>query len=152
MDLQPNPCPERLFYFRHRFRGGQRALRGLLVAAPWMDVLLLVLIFFITQSSFVVQPGVSIELPPAPLTGGVRYGDLIVAVPQEGVFFFRDERMTASGLAVALQRAVAASPEASLLVQADARISHRGLMEVYTMARAAGVREVLLATRPPSTL
>ena len=66
---------ERLFYFRRRFHPTQRMLRGVFVPAPWLDVVLLVVLFFITQSSFVVQPGVSLELPVSPASGHERYGD-----------------------------------------------------------------------------
>ncbi len=141
---------ERLFYFRRHFHPTRRRVRGLLVTTPWIDLVLLVVLFFITQSSFVVQPGVVLDLPRAPAAGHARYGDLVVTIPQEGIFFFNDERMTAAGLADALARAAAANPDRALIVEADERIAYRTLMEVYNMAVAAGVPQVFMATRSPA--
>ena len=141
---------ERLFYFRRRFQPTQRMLRGVFVPAPWLDVVLLVVLFFITQSSFVVQPGVNLELPVSPASGHERYGDLVVTIPQEGMYFFNDERMTLDGLAAALARTVRDDPGRALLVEADGRIAHQSLVEVYNLAVSAGIRHVLLATRSPA--
>lgn len=138
---------ERLFHFRRRFHPSQRRTRGLLVSAPWVDVILLLLLFFITQSAFVVQPGVVVELPASTSEGYARFGDLVVAIPQEGMFFFNDERMTADGLANALGAAARDNPDRALIVEADQRIAHQTLVDVYNMAVSAGLRQVLLATR-----
>ena len=141
---------ERLFHFRRRFHPSQRRTRGLLVSAPWVDVVLLMLLFFITQSPFVVQPGVVVELPVSASEGYARFGDLVVAIPQEGMFFFNDERMSADGLANALGVAARDNPDRALIVEADQRIAHQTLVEVYNMAVSAGLRQVLLATRSPA--
>lgn len=141
---------ERLFYFRRRFHPSQRRTRGLLVSAPWVDVILLLFLFFITQSAFVVQPGVVLELPESTRHGYARFGDLVVAIPQEGMFFFNDERMTADGLANALTAVARENPDRALIVEADQRIAHQTLVEVYNMAVSAGLRQVLLATRSPA--
>lgn len=144
----PSPAlRDRLFYFRRRFHASHRTLRGLLTVAPWVDVVLLVLLFFMVSSSFVIQPGVVVNLPAAPLTGGVRYGSLVVTIPQEGMYFFNDERMTQDGLAGALARAAREQPDAALVVEADGRVAHATLVQVYTLAQNAGIRDVVLATR-----
>ena len=111
--------------------------------------MLLAILFWVTQSAFVVQPGVELDLPVGPASGHARYGDWVLTIPQEGMYFFNDERMTPDGLAAALARLAAAQPDRSLIVEADARIAYQTLMEVYRIATAAGVKQVLLATRSP---
>ncbi len=150
MHAQADQPRERLFYFRRRFNPANRMLRGLLITAPWVDVTLLVVIFLVSQSSFVVQPGVVLDLPTAASSGYAGYGELVVTIPQEGMYFFQDERMTPDGLAAALGRAARAQPGRSLIVEADQRVSQRTLVEVYNMAAAAGLQQVLLATRSPA--
>ncbi len=149
MHAQDDQLRERLFHFRRRFNPAQRRIRGLLVLAPWLDVVVLLLLFFITQSSFVVQPGVVLELPVSESNGYARYGDLVVTIPQEGMFFFHDERMTLDGLARALAQEARLDSDRALLIEADQRITHHTLVEVYNMAVSAGLRQVLLATRSP---
>ena len=141
----------RLFHFRRRFNPAQRRLRGLLIVSPWLDVLLLLLLFMVTQSSFVVQPGVVLELPLSESNGYARYGDLVVTIPQEGMFFFRDERMTLEGLGRALLQEARQDADRALIIEADQRITHHTLVEVYNMAVSAGLHQVLLATRSPAS-
>ncbi len=150
MSLRADQSGERLFYFRKRFHATRQSLRGLLLTTPWIDMVLLFILFLITQSSFVVQPGVTLELPVGPASGHARYGDWVVTIPQEGMYFFNDERMAPAALAAALARVAAEQPGRAVIVEADARISYRTLMDVYAMAVEAGVPQVLMATRSPT--
>lgn len=146
------PAPqriERFSVFRPRFRPSQRVLRGFTPVAPWIDFLLIFLMFLLARFSFVVQPGIAMDLPVAPATQGVRYDALVVSIPREGAYFFRDARVTTEGLAAALADAARADTNTTLIVEADARVSHGALVGVYNLARQAGIREILLASRPP---
>ena len=136
-----------LFVFRRRFQPVQRAPRGLLGVAPWVDFALLVLMVIIQQSAHVLRPGLRMELPAAPFEDGIRPDALVVTVPQEGMYFFQDERLTLDGLTLALERAARNRADAALILEADRRISHGTLVQLYNLARNAGVREVVLATR-----
>lgn len=148
---EPTPqLRERLFYFRRRFSATHRPVRALLQVAPWVNVVLLLLLFFMVNSSYVVQPGVRLQLPLAPFTDGARYGSLVVTIPQEGMFFFADQRLTLDGLASELQKAGREQPDTSLVIEADRRVSHGTLVQVYHMALGAGLRDVLWATRSPT--
>lgn len=140
--------PERLTAFRRTFNPIERAPRGLLGVAPWVDFALLLLMVIIQQSAVVLRPGVSLELPPAPFADGIRPDAVVLTVPQEGMYFFQDERLTLEGLQLALARAARApGGEAGLIIEADKRISHGSLVALYNMAHAAGFREIVLASR-----
>ena len=141
------PTPSTLFVFRRHFQAGRRAPRGLLTVAPWVDLALVFLLVLIQQSATVLRPGVRLELPAAPFVDGVRPDALVLTVPREGMYFFQDERLTLDGLSLALERAARGREGSALLVEADRRIPHGALVELYTMARAAGFHDVVLATR-----
>lgn len=139
--------PERMFIFRRRFKPTQRSPRGLLSVAPWVDFALLFMLVLIQQSASVMRPGVRLDLPRAPFVDGIRPDALVLTVPQEGMYFFQDERLTFDGLSLALGRAARAQAGAALIVEADQRVSHGTLMEIYNMARAAGIQQIVLASR-----
>jgi biopolymer transport protein ExbD len=125
--------------------------RGLLAAAPLADVVLSLVLFFVINTSFVLQPGVRLTLPSAEFASGVPYGAIVVTISQEGLIFFNDQRMPLEGLEQAFRRSVYENPDAKLIIEADGRVQHRKLIDLYNMAMAAGIREVALATRlPPS--
>jgi len=113
-----------------------------------VDIALLVWLFFLVASSYVIQPGIRISLPPADFVEGASYRNCVIAVAQEGMVFFNDERVPRESLPALLADAVKADPSGGLLIEADQRVSHRTLMEVFNMAVNAGITNVVVATRP----
>jgi biopolymer transport protein ExbD len=144
-----SPAPEYFGYLRLRQRVRRNQARGLLDVAPVADVVLLLLLFFMINSSFVLQPGISVQLPVAPFAQGTSYSSLVVTVAQEGMVFFNDERTTLLGLASGFAQARHEDPEVSLVIEADARVSHGTLVRIYNMATESGIRNISLATRMP---
>ncbi len=134
-------------FFRRRFFTRLSRCRPWPDPVPLADVVLLIFLFFVARSSFVLQPGIRIRLPAAPFEDGTAYGTLVVTLSQEGMVFFNDQRTTLGGLRSSFQQAAHERPEAVLLVEADGRVPNRTLVEVYRMAAEAGIGEVVLATR-----
>lgn len=132
---------------RRRFRSNRRLFCGTFSIVPLADVVLLVVLFLLTNFRFVLQPGVNVELPEAPFSDGAPYGPMVVVLTQEGIVLFNDERTTMEGLASAFGQAVHEHPDATIVVEADHRVQHGSIIKVLNMAAAAGVREVNLATR-----
>ena len=151
MYRQERATHDRLFYLRRKFPSKVRPVRGVLEVAPWVDVVLLIVLFFIVNSAFVLRPGISMELPVSPMTDGARYDAMVVTVSQDNMVFFNDEKSTLDGLAAMLDEAAQKRPDASLVIEADARVQNRTLVDIYNMAAAAGIKRVTLATRLPST-
>ena len=141
---------ERISYLRRRYRPHERLFKGPIDVVPLVNVVLLFVFFFILQSPFVMQPGIVVNLPTASFASGVPYGALVVTISQEGMMFFNDERMTMEELGAALAQAAFEQPDASLVLEADGRVPHSTLVQIYNMATAAGIKSVVLATRVPA--
>ncbi|HOW98659.1 MAG TPA: biopolymer transporter ExbD [Kiritimatiellia bacterium] len=142
------PEIERLSTLRRRFRTRLRPATGPMATVPLLNVFLLLWLFHIVNSAFVLQPGIRMQLPAAPFTAGAHYGTRVVTLTQEGQIFFEDERVSLAELPAALAKAVGRTPS-PLLIEADGRVRHQVLVHIYAMATEAGFREVLLATRLP---
>ena len=143
---------ERISYLRRRYRPHARLFKGPIDVVPLVNVVLLFMLFFILQSPFVMQPGITVNLPTASFASGVPYGAMVVMISQEGMMFFNDERTTMDGLAAALSQSVYDHPDMSLVIEADGRVQHNTLVQVYNLATAAGIRNVVLATRTFATV
>ncbi len=141
---------ERISSLRRKYRPRERLFKGPIDVVPLVNVVLLFIFFFILQSPFVKQPGIVVNLPTASFTSGVPYGALVLTISQGGMMFFNDERTTMEELGAALAQAVFDQPDASLVIEADGRVPHSTLVEVYNMATAAGIKSVVLATRVPT--
>ena len=141
---------DRLSGLRRCFRVTLRRNRGFVDAAPLVDVALLVFLFFLVQSSFVVQPGIRIDLPAGVFADAASYTAQVITISQHGMIFHNDERTTLDRLGPALRQSVQGQRGATLRIEADGQVDHRTLVEIYGLARDAGITDVVLATRLPA--
>lgn len=149
MRTDPVDLPERLVHMRRLYRTHPRRIRGFVDAAPMVDVGLLVFLFFVVQSAFVVQPGIRVDLPASAFADAAPYTSPVVTISQEGLIFFNDERTTLAGLGPAFRQRVHEQRDVTLLIEADGRVEHATLVRIYALAREAGITDVVLATRLP---
>ena len=147
MPTPANSIRDSLFNLKRQFRHHQRVQGVLLDIAPWVNIVLLIIFFIITQSATLKKPGLQVNLPVARATSGARYDSLVLTVPQEGVYFFADERVHWAVLADKLREAAKKTPDAELIIEADGSITHNALTGIYNLAVDAGWTKVVLATR-----
>lgn len=134
-----------------RFPHNTKIFRGQLDAAPFIGVFFLLVILMLLASGFVFIPGVRIELPQAADLPGIDGPTVVVAVDEEGNFYFENQLCDETALKQRLVAAVARSPQPlTLVVQAD-RKAQVDIVNVRlpTLARSAGIRQLLQAVRKP---
>ena len=149
MRIPDQPIPMQFRSVRRRFRGRYRRAVGPIEVTALLNVLALVGLLLFASARFVLQPGVRVRLPAAPFADGAPYGSRVLTLAQGGLMFFNDERTTLDALGAALARVGADPAGAPLLVEADEGTPYGTLMAVYALAAQAGIRDVVLATRPP---
>ena len=145
-----DPALYRVDFMNRRYRSRHAKYKGLVQAAPLMNIVLLLLLFVITNSKMVLRPGIVVNIPDSPFMSGVPYDALVVTVSQEGLIFYNDERTTLEGLGSAFAQTAYAHPDTALVIEADERVRHSTLIEIYNMAMQAGIKQIALATRVPS--
>jgi len=138
---------ERLFHLRPVFTMRHRPRSGLLEMAPWVDVLLLLLMIFIAQTAVLRKPGVAISLPSVAPNTAVPYTAQVLTAMTDGMFFFADQRLDEGALTALLRDAAARDSGGTLLIEADSALSHQSVMRIYALAVEAGWKNVVLATR-----
>ena len=148
---------------RTRFFPKSRIGQGLISMAPWVNILLLIILFVLLDTKLVVQPGRVVELPDVPFFDGTRSLMTAVvvagqtAVPADDVVFFDDVPYSLGKVAHvdmlrnALSRYSARHADADLVIQADHRASYGTVMKLIEMARAVGIARVNLASRQTVT-
>ncbi len=135
-----------------KFPRNARIFRGQLDASPFVGVLFLVAIFLLLNSSLVFVPGVAIKLPEAADLPGVTGRTVTVAVDTNRHFYLRDQIIKESDLQVELRKAVLGTKEPlTLMLVADKTIPLDTVVQLAKLARAAGLKEAILVTRPPPT-
>lgn len=133
-----------------RFPHNAKIFRGQLDAAPFLGVFFLLIIFLLLNSAFVFTPGVPITLPEGVNLPGPDKATAAVAVDEGGHFYFENQLCDEARLKERLQDAVNRSHEPIILVvQADKAARTEVLTRLGLLARSVGIRDVLLAVRPP---
>ncbi len=142
---------ERIRFLRRRFPPHRRLFCGPVDAVPVVNIVLLIVLFLIIHASFVLRPGITVNLPESAFASGASLGATVVTVSQEGMVFFNDERTTLEGLGSAFSQAVFEKPGATLVIEADGEVRHSTIVQIYNMAMAAGIQKVVMATRVSAT-
>ena len=113
---------------------------------PMLDVVFIMLIFFIVTATFIKEPGTDILRPEA-LTAEVKPTvSVLVGINAANEIWIDKKRVDVRSVRANLERLSAENPKGGLVVQADAGAKNELLMEVLNAARGAGIQQVAVAT------
>ncbi len=118
--------------------------KGQLDLAPLIDVVFLLLIFFMLTSNFVLQPGVKVNLPKAITSEVINTESITVTVTAQDLLFLNDEPITVNELTNTLKEA--ARQGKSLLLRADTQSSLGRVVEIWDICRDLGITQINIAT------
>ncbi len=115
---------------------------------PLIDMVFIMLIFFIVTSSFVKESGVEVSRPSAKTAVRQEQGNIVVGLTEDGQVWVDGKPVDLRSLRRHITRLHVENPEASVVVMAD-ESSRTGLVvQAMDQARLAGVHNVALgATR-----
>ncbi len=116
------------------------------IAVAFCDASLLALAFFLAVSPFVLQPGININLPKSPLSGGARFDSMVLSITRGGWFYFNDKRLDSDRLVEALEMAAHRNPGMPLIIEADKDVAHGRVVEAWNAAMSAGIGQISIAT------
>ena len=113
---------------------------------PMLDVVFIMLIFFIVTATFIKEPGTEILRPEA-MTAEVKPTvSVLVGINAANEVWIDKKRVDVRSVRANLERLIAENPKGGLVVQADAGAKNELLMEVLNAARGAGIQQVAVAT------
>ncbi len=131
-----------------RFKRGRLKLEvgEYLDLAPLIDIVFLLLIFFLLTWNFLAQSqaGIKVNLPKAVTSEAVAEESLIISITGENLIYLNDKIVTSKELASKLEGL--SSKKKSLLIKADRRASLGRVVEVWDICRNAGISQVNIAT------
>ena len=112
---------------------------------PMLDVVFIMLIFFIVTASFVKEAGIEITRPPAATAVRQERGNIIVAITSDNELWIDRRRVDEKSLRANIERLHAENPQGSVVIQADTKSQNGMLVRVMDAARLAGVKSVSMA-------
>jgi len=116
---------------------------------PMLDVVFIMLIFFIVTATFIKQPGQQVLRPDAETGEQKPTVAMLVAITTNGEIWIDKKRVDATAVRAHLEKLHAENPKGGLVIQADRESTNEKLMAVLNAARAAGLRQVAISTERP---
>jgi biopolymer transport protein ExbD len=113
---------------------------------PMLDVVFIMLIFFIVTATFIKQAGIEVLRPDAMTSEQKPTVAILVAVGPTGEIWIDKKRVDPTSVRAHIERLHAENPKGGMVVQADRKSTNEKLMAVLNAARAAGMREVAIST------
>ncbi len=115
---------------------------------PLIDVVFLLLIFFMLTSHFNVASGIPIRLPKVAKRVYDGQGPkIILVIDKAGRVFIKGEKIAIKDLGPKLQNLVEKEDLAHLLLQADRDVKHGRVVQVMDLAKRAGVSSIIIAAQ-----
>ncbi|MBW3566380.1 MAG: biopolymer transporter ExbD [Proteobacteria bacterium] len=115
---------------------------------PMLDIVFIMLIFFVVTASFVKESGIDVNRPEAETAVKQDRANIFIAIDAKGVIWIDNRRVDAAQVRANIERLHAENPQGSVVIQADEQAVTKQLVTVMDAARAAGVFNISIAARP----
>lgn len=116
--------------------------------ASLTDIVMLLLVFFLLSSTYIVQPGIKVELPQSETAQVIDEKSIIVSVTRDGTIWVQDERTGLGRLAAALRPFLIHGAAQTIIIKADRNVTLETTVKVIDRIKAAGGVRFLIATLP----
>lgn len=115
---------------------------------PMIDVVFQLLIFFMVSTTFIVTPGMKLNLPEASNADTVEQTqDLTIELKADNTLYLNKSPVDLKNLESDL-KSLSAGKDPTLIIKADGKVSHESVVEVMDIARKVGLKKLAIATKP----
>ena len=115
---------------------------------PMLDVVFILLIFFIVTANFIKEPGLEVNRPDSETAEPTENAAILIAVGNAGEIYMDGRRIDKRQVKANVVRLLAENPQGSVVIQADEIATADTIMAVMDGAREAGVYNISLASEP----
>jgi len=113
---------------------------------PMLDVVFIMLIFFIVTASFIKEAGIEVNRPEASTSEPKENVNILVAINANNEIWMDKRRIDVRAVRANIERLHAENPKGAVVVQADNKSTTETVAAVLDASREAGVYDVSLAT------
>lgn len=114
--------------------------------ASLTDIVMLLLVFFLLTSQFVIQTGVKVKLPGSKTNEQTTPSRLIVTLTSAGAIYAGDEEVSVEQLPSKLEQIKAGGAEDNLIIRADKTVAVELVIKVIDAAKATGIEKFTIET------
>jgi len=114
---------------------------------PMLDVVFIMLIFFIVTASFVKEAGIDVNRPDAATAVNKDRASILVAISDNDEIWINKRRVDVRAVQANIERLHAENPQGTVVIQADRKATTEALIKVMDASRAAGIMDVSIAAQ-----
>jgi biopolymer transport protein ExbD len=115
---------------------------------PMLDIVFIMLIFFIVTATFVKETGIEVDKPTAEMAQK-NTANILVAISEKGLIWVEGRPVELGAVQGVIARLYAENPKGSLSIQADEEAPGFHIVDVITEAKAAGVDNISVSLVEP---
>ena len=112
---------------------------------PLIDIVFIMLIFFIVTATFVKEAGIDVNKPDAPTAEVKKKANILIAIDANNNIWLDRRKIDIRSVIPNIKRLRAENPQGSVVIQADEESKNKMLVEVMDAARQVGVVNIALA-------
>ena len=113
-----------------------------------LDIVFIMLIFFIVTTSFVKEPGINPRRPTAETATEKTRGNVLIAIAQTGQIWMDKRSVDLSQVRALVESALAENPESSAVIIADEQADSGVLIDLMDQIRLGGIANISIAAEP----
>ncbi|MBJ80830.1 MAG: biopolymer transporter ExbD [Myxococcales bacterium] len=114
---------------------------------PLIDIVFILLVFFLITTTFAQNPGIEVDLPKASSSVQKEQDQVVViALTKEGNLILRDKMLSLETLEDELGSIFSQQKEATVIIQADGKTDHENVVKVMDISRKIGFTKLAIAT------
>lgn len=118
---------------------------------PMLDIVFIMLIFFIVTTSFVKETGIDPKRPVAETSTAKPAGNILIGIDTDGQIWMNNRRIELTQVRQLVEDAVVENPESSAVLISDEVAPTGILIDIMDQVRLAGVVSIAVSATPEST-
>lgn len=112
---------------------------------PMLDIVFIMLIFFIVTTSFVKEAGIEVNKPKAANQSKQKNANIFIAVKDTGEVWFDKRRVDIERVSAQIEKMLAEQPTEVVIIQADKDAKHGIVVKVMDAIKDAGIDRISIA-------
>jgi biopolymer transport protein ExbD len=130
---------------RNQFAQGAEEEESSIDITPMLDVVFIMLIFFIVTATFIKEAGIEVNRPDAATATKAEKANILIAIGANNDIWIDRRQVDIRSVRPNIERLHAENPQGSVVIQADKESKTDTLIQVMDAARSAGVFNVSIA-------
>jgi biopolymer transport protein ExbD len=127
------------------FKDTRTSQTAKLSIAPLLDMIFILLIFFVVSTTFSKLPGVNIQRPEASAPDRLPTTNTLIGITPDGNFYINKQRYTESSLKSYLLNAFRNNPELTVLIMADRQSAIKFTITAMDICKQVGINSIAIA-------